>query len=374
MIKVGLNLLFLEPGATGGMETYARGLVPLLPEAWPEAQFVAFAGRSLAAEWREQPWHQQISMVDLKVASATRVRRSAFEQALLPAVAARQRPQLLHSLSQSAPIRSRVPSVVTIHDLIYAHPSVKDSGLLAKGVAAIVPRVARSARRLITTSTATADELERLVGIPRSKIDVVPMGPGITNSATPSEPAELRRRLALGDGPLVLAVSARQPHKNLHRLIAAIAEVPEATLVLPGYAGPLDDAVRSEAARLGVSDRVKLCGWVSDADLEGLYRAAQCLVFPSLVEGFGLPVLEAMGRGLPVATSNCSAMPEVAGDAALLFDPESIDSIADAIRRLLGDEQLRTELSALGLQRAKQFSWQACAQGTVASYQRALGR
>jgi glycosyltransferase involved in cell wall biosynthesis len=117
---------------------------------------------------------------------------------------------------------------------------------------------------------------------------------------------------------------------------------------------------------------VVFAGWVSNADLEGLYAAATCMVFPSLAEGFGLPVLEAMRRGVPVACSSTTALGEVAGDAALTFDPESVDAIRVAIRTLLGDPAERERLVALGRARAAQFSWQAAAEGTVASYRRAL--
>jgi alpha-1,3-rhamnosyl/mannosyltransferase len=113
---------------------------------------------------------------------------------------------------------------------------------------------------------------------------------------------------------------------------------------------------------------------VSDEDLEGLYRAASCLAFPSLVEGFGLPVLEAMRRGLPVACSGTTALPELAGDAALLFDPESTDAIAEAVGRLLADPALRERLAARGRDRAELFSWERTAHGVVETYKKALAR
>ena len=232
--------------------------------------------------------------------------------------------------------------------------------------------MARRARRIIADSQATADDLAELLGIDGGKVDVVPCGPGLAPSAAPTAEAELRAALGLGAGPLVLSVSARRPHKNLARLIEAIGRLPDAQLVLPGYPTSFDDDLRETARRAGALDRVHLCDWVDDAQLEGLYRAATCLAFPSLAEGFGLPVLEAMARDLPVACSSVSALPEVAGDAALLFDPYNIDAIAGAVGTLLEDSALRSRLVARGREQAARFTWERTAAGTVASYRRAL--
>ena len=143
-------------------------------------------------------------------------------------------------------------------------------------------------------------------------------------------------------------------------------------LVLPGYATPHEQELRRRAAELGVDGDVRFLGWISASELEGLYAAASCFVFPSLAEGFGLPVLEAMVRGVPVACSARGSLAEVAGDAALLFDPESEPAIADAIRNLLGDFALRGRLRAAGHAQAARFTWSATADGTLASYERAL--
>ena len=369
---IGLDLLFLDPGATGGMETYARALVPLLPAALPEARFTVFAGRELAAEWRAAPWHPQVRLVALPVSSATRIVRTAAQQSVVAVAARRARVDLLHSLGNIAPLLGP-RGVVTMHDLIYLRHPETTSGLLAKGLGQLAPAVARRAARIIAVSQATADDLRELLGVSAAKIDVVPSGPGLAPDVAPTPEAELRASLGLGPGPLVLSVSARRPHKNLARLIAAIGRVDGAQLVLPGYPTAFDDDLRDVARRVGAADRVHLCGWIDDAQLEGLYAAATCLVFPSLAEGFGLPILEAMARGLPVACSSVSALPEVAGDAALLFDPYTIEAIAGAIAALLDDAALRARLAERGRARAATFTWERAAAGTAASYVRALG-
>ena len=372
--SVGLNLLFLEPGATGGMETYARELVPELPIAMPEARFTVLAGRELADEWRSSPWHPEIELLDLRVSSATRVARTFWEQTLVPRQARRRGLNLLHSLSQSAPVRPPCASVVTIHDLIYATNPESSTALMNRGLGFLIPAVARSATRIIAPSNATRRAIEGELGIAPERIDVVPEGPGRSppgDGAATDEEA-IRKRLGLRDSSVILSVSARRPHKNLRRLVEAMALVPDAVLVLPGYATPFDDELRSVAVEAGVSDRVRLCGWLADAELEGLYRIAACMVFPSLAEGFGLPVLEAMERGVPVATSASTALAEVAGGAAVLFDPLSVGSIAGALNELLADPELCDRLVAGGREQARRFSWTAAAEGTVESYRRAL--
>jgi glycosyltransferase involved in cell wall biosynthesis len=370
---VGLDLLFLAPGATGGMETYARSLVPRLPEAMPGARFTVLAGRELAREWRDRPWHPGIALVALPVSSGTRVARTAAQQAVVPVAALRARVDLLHSLGNFGPLWGPRRRVVTTHDLIYLRHPETTSGAMGRGLRLLAPAVARRATRIVAISHATADDLVELLDVPRGKIDVVPSGPGLAPGAAPVAEARLRADLGLGEGPLVLSVSARRPHKNLARLIEAMAQVPDAALVLPGYPTGFDDELRAVARRAGVADRVHLCAWIDDAQLEGLYAAASCLAFPSLAEGFGLPVLEAMDRGLPVACANGSALPEVAGDAALLFDPLSVDAIAAAITALLSDRALRSRLVARGRDQVRRFSWERAAAETAASYRRALG-
>lgn len=159
---------------------------------------------------------------------------------------------------------------------------------------------------------------------------------------------------------------------RLIRAIGLIQPDRRPLLVVPGYSTPHEDELRGVAAECGVGDDVRWLGWVEPSELEGLYSAAACFVFPSLYEGFGLPVLEAMARGVPVACSGRGSLAEVAGDAALLFDPESEPAIATAIERLLNDGAEAERLRVAGRQRAERFSWAATAAGTLASYERVI--
>jgi glycosyltransferase involved in cell wall biosynthesis len=206
---------------------------------------------------------------------------------------------------------------------------------------------------------------------------VVPLGLGGRRRATPVAEAELRKRFGLGESALLLTVSAKRPHKNLATLLDAMALIERErrpVLVLPGYPTEHEQELRRRAAALGLDDHTRFLGWLEGPELEGLYACASCFVFPSLSEGFGLPVLEAMSRGVPVACSNFGAVAEVAGDAALLFDPRSPKEIADAITRLLSDRAEAERLRAAGAARAPTFTWEETARGTLASYGRALNR
>jgi glycosyltransferase involved in cell wall biosynthesis len=234
----------------------------------------------------------------------------------------------------------------------------------------LVPAAARRSHRIVVDAASTRDDLVAHLRTPAEKIDVVPLATMPPTVSATDEPA-LRAALGLGTRRIALSASAKRPHKNLLRLIEALARLPEdgrPVLVVPGYPTPHEQELRARAAALGVD--VVFPPWVSAADLEGLYAAAALVVFPSLCEGFGLPVLEAMARGVPVACSDRSSLPEVAGDAALLFDPEDVGAIASAMERLLADRELADRLAAAGRRRAGEFSWERTAALTVASYRR----
>jgi glycosyltransferase involved in cell wall biosynthesis len=373
-MHVGLNLVYLVPGETGGMETYARELIPELVAAAPQARFTAFVNRE-AADDPTGPWAQLIPAVTVPVRARNRLGWVRGEQQLLPHLAARAGVQLVHSLGSTAPAWGRFRRVVTIHDLAYRLAPEAHLGLAGLGMHVLVPLAAHRSHRIIVPTECTRTDVCRLLRVPSGRVDVIPEGVGtaMRSDALP-EPA-LRTRLSLGNRPIVLCVSAKRPHKNLAHLIGALARIPaerRPVLALPGYSTSHERELRRRTAELGVTSDVKFLGWVEPAELEGLYGAAACFIFPSLFEGFGLPVLEAMARGVPVACSGRAALAEVAGDAALLFDPDSEASIAAAIERLLLDRGEVERLRRAGIERAARFTWAATAAGTVASYERTL--
>ncbi len=370
-MHVGLNLVFLVPGETGGMEIAARELIVALAEAdLPDVRFTAFVNEEAAAAGLDLPF----ASVTVPVRATNRVQWVRGEQLLLPRLAAAASCDVVHSLASTAPLRGQFKRVTTIHDLNYLKVPEAHFGLRGLGMRVLVPAAARRSHRVIVDAASTVEDLVSELGTPRGKIDVVPLGVREPDGLlTASSEASLRGSLSLGDRRVLLSASAKRPHKNLLRLLEAHALLPvRPVLVLPGYATPHEAELRARAAALGTSDDVRFLGWVSAADMAGLYALADAFVFPSLYEGFGLPVLEAMACGVPVACSDRSSLPEVAGEAALLFDPEDVGAMAGTLRRLLDDELLRARLAAAGIARAASFTWARTAELTVASYRRAL--
>lgn len=232
---------------------------------------------------------------------------------------------------------------------------------------------AQQAAAVLADSAATRADLVAAYGIAADKVHVVYLGrdESLARVTDPDALAEVRTRYGLGPRYL-LYVGTLQPRKNLARVLdafAAIAGRPElmdVQLVLAGKRGWLYDALFAQVARLNLAGRVIFPGYVPDADLPALLSGALAFVYPSLYEGFGIPVLEAGACGVPVITSNTSSLPEVAGDTALLVDPHDVDAIAQAMYRLVTDEALRAELARRGQENVKRFSWEKCARETLA--------
>ncbi len=372
VIHAGLNLVYLVPGETGGMEVYARELIPRLA-AIEGLRVTAFVNRE-AAEGERGPWHEVPHEI-VPVKARNRLEWVRGEQQLLPRMARRAGCDLVHSLASTAPLWGRFTRVTTIHDINYKLVPDAHFGLMRRGMGILIPAAARRSHRIIVDAHSTVRDVERHLKVASEKVDVVPLGVGQEPTAAPTAAGALRAKFDLGDRPVLLSVSAKRPHKNLLRLLdahAAIEPGERPMLVIPGYSTPHEAELVRRAAALGTTEHVRLPSWVDNPDLEGLYELATAFVFPSLYEGFGFPVLEAMRRGVPVACSNRSTLPEVAGDAALLFDPESVTELAAALVRLLGDGRLRDRLQKAGPRQAARFSWDATATSTVASYQRAI--
>jgi len=370
-VHVGLNLIFLVPREMSGLETYARELTSALVDERSELRVTAFVNREASAD---PAWRELVPTVTVPVYGRRRAAWVRGEQLLLPKLAERAGVDVLHSLASTAPARGSFARVVTIHDVIYRiHPEAHGWRTLA--LRALIPLAARRSQRVIAPSAATKRDLVRLLHVPDEKIDVVPNGIGTPPAQHWEDEEELRRRYELDKRQLLLTVSLKRPNKNLVRLLDALALIPSERrplLVLAGHATPYELQLRDHAARLGLTRDTRFLDWVPNTELEGLYRASTCFVFPSLYEGFGLPVLEAMARGVPVACSDRGALAEVADGAALTFDPEQPRLIAGAIETLLADPAERDRLSRAGRANAARFSWSQTARGTVASYEAAL--
>lgn len=274
-----------------------------------------------------------------------------------------------HVLPLGAPLVRRMRTVVTIHDLGYlrypeAHTRAQRLYLQLSTVWS-----ARAASHLIAVSAATRDDLVSLIGVAPSRITIIHHGVA-QRFRRPVDSAARARMIVGGDEPYFLYVGTVQPRKNLIRLIDAFARASAQLgsapiLVIAGKRGWLSERIAQRAAELGIVERVRFIGYVADDDLPALYHESLAFIFPSLYEGFGMPVLEAMACGAPVLASNTSSLPEVAGCAALLVDPRDTGAIAEGMVRLACDHALREELRQRGYQRAAQFTWDRCADETL---------
>jgi glycosyltransferase involved in cell wall biosynthesis len=370
--RVGINAMFLEP-RLGGLDTYVRALMPELIRLAPEVRFTVYCSPGGREHLREEAWVSEVELI-VPPLLGRRGLKALGELTVLGAIAGRQ-VELLHSVAMTAPLRTRAVSVVTLADVTWIIAPDPGEAVTTRIWRTVVPPAARRADRLIALSQAGAEHVVRYLRVPRERIDVVALAAGVSDLLAPTPPAELRARLGLGAGPLILTVSAKKVHKNLERLIRAMGEVverqPDAVLALPGKPTPHERDLRALTEQLGLAENVVFLDYVDAADLEGLYELASCFVFASINEGFGIPVLEAMRRGTPVACSRASSLPEVAGEAARYFDPHSVTDIAGALIELLSDRELAARLSALGIERERTFTWEATARGTLESYARA---
>jgi len=363
-VHVGLNLIFLVPGQTGGMEVAARETIARLARRG-DLRLTAFVNREAAGT----AWGPGVEEMVVPVRASHPVQWVLGEQLLLPWLARRAGVDVLHSMGGTGPVAGGGRRVITIHDLNYKLVPEAHLGIRGRVMAVLVPAAAWRAHRVLVDAASTREDLRTHLRLPPDRVDVVPLAavPPRPQLATPA--GELRERLGLAaDERVVLSVSAKRPHKNLARLLAAMEGL-DATLVTTGYR--TDHARELERLAAASPARILMPEWVSDADLEGLYALADVLAFPSLYEGFGLPVLEAMARDVPVVTSSRGSLAEVAGDAAVVVDPESVESIRLGLRRVLEDPDLRGRLVARGRTQAARFSWERTAELTAASYRRA---
>jgi glycosyltransferase involved in cell wall biosynthesis len=291
--------------------------------------------------------------------------RAFYLHALLPGILDRIQPDLSHYTNFLAPIFEDRPYVVTVHDMSLetlrtAHPIAKR--LYTRRLA---PRAARNARLVLTNSEYSKWEIVRYLSIPEDRIRVTPLAPSPEFKPT---------RAGREGNPYFLYVGNLEPRKNLERLIEAFARMPskEHDLLIAGNRWYRGESAVHKARALGLEGRVKFLGYVPRSDLPGLFSGATAFVYPSLLEGFGLPIVEAMACGAPVITSNTSSMKEVAGDSAVLVDPTSVLELTEALAMLGEDAQARHDLSRKGLSRAAQFSWNRTAELTLDAYHDAL--
>jgi alpha-1,3-rhamnosyl/mannosyltransferase len=329
-----------------GTEVYAREVARRLPAVAPDLRFVFYASRP-----------GDVEGIDFTVLPGRRL----WSQGRLCRELWRRRPDAFFAPSHVVPFLAPGRTLTVVHDLAFERfPAAY--GTAARSYLRLTTRWAeRRCPLLLTVSRATADDLHRLHGVDPARVRVVPLGGGEAPACPPDPETARARTAALGiDRPFVLHVGRVEPRKNQVAALRAVERLPDLLLV---SVGEVVDA--GMAAALDASPRCRRLGRLPQADVEALYACAGALVFPSLYEGFGLPVLEAMRRGVPVVTAAVSSLPEVGGEAALYVDdPRDDAGIAAAVETALAD---RDRLRRLGLERAGRFSWDRTAAGVAAA-------
>lgn len=367
-MNVGINAYLCstsEDYRRTGVHRYIYELITALAGLDADVELTAFVQRSSnIANWTG------VRQRGAPVPVSNPAVRIGLELVGLPVLIRTSRLDLFHGPVNTIPLGIGIPGVVTVHDLaflLYPEHVTRKRYYYLK---AMIGSSVRRARMILVPSQATGNDVAERFGISDSKIRVTPLGVDGRYRRSFTSCAE-----SLDERQFILYVGTIEPRKNLPRLISASgllqAEQPH-DLVIAGPSGWLMAEVKEAIRGYPHPERIRQPGFLDDAELARLYASAAVVAMPSLYEGFGLPVLEAMSAGAAVLTSNISSMPEVAGDAAELVDPTSVDSIAEGLKRLLTDDTRRAELRARGLARAGGFTWTRTAELTLSAYKEAL--
>jgi glycosyltransferase involved in cell wall biosynthesis len=377
-MRIGINLLYLIPGRSGGTETYARALLHSLAALDQQNEYFVFFNKKSSGI--PLPAASNFHRYDCSVAAIHQVFRYAWEQLVLPFHLKRLKIDVVHSLGYVMPLLAPCISLVSIPDMnmnAISEYFPLHKRILLNALNFVCFQSARRARRVITISNFSKQEIVNGIGIKPEKVIVTHLGPRLRTHNIPEvEWQGVKAIYGLPDRYIV-AIGGTSKHKNIARLITAFrtltASYPHA-LVIPGHV-PSDVDAPAEMAKAELMGRLLCLGYVPEEHLDLIFAHADLFVLPSLYEGFGLPVLEAQQAGTPVACSAAGSLPEVAGQAAVYFDPLSTDSIAAAIRKCLDDPTLLKSLRELGRENVKRFDWQKTAQLTLETYrQAALGK
>jgi len=374
-MRIGINALFLIPDKVGGSEIYLRNLLCYLAKIDKENEYILFINKENSHTFRiSQP---NFTEVLCPIKASFRPARILWEQFVLPFQIKKYKIDVLHSPGYTAPILTLCCSVVTIHDMNYFYYPQDFPKLTALSLKLLVPLAARSSYKIIAVSKNSKKDLVKVLKIPESKICVIYEAGSSYLSVSTATENKIREKLKKGYGigkKFILSVSASHPHKNLYRLIQAYDILCrkyhiDCQLVIVGVRGRAHFSLVNLAKEMSLEDSIIFTGWIPKENLSLLYSEAELFVFPSLFEGFGMPVLEAMRHCTPVVSSNTASLPEVVGEAAILINPYNTGEIAEAMYRLLKDQALRGSLVKKGLNRIKRFSWEKTAKQTLKVYE-----
>lgn len=377
MLTVGYDVSVVRSGVRSGIAVYTFNLVSALLATAPEARVRLFYGarRSAASESALDRLRGMGATVEYGSAPWTWSRDAAWWLGAQPMERFFEGLDVFHAGDLVLPARMPVPCVITIHDLTTVLMPQHHARLNRRLHAKRLEWARAHADRMIAVSAATRDDLVRL-GVAPARIDTIGEARSPLPAITDARRSEILRALGLEGRRFVLTVGTLEPRKNHVGLVRAFEGIddPELLLVIAGGPGWHYRDTRRAVLGSSAASRIRLLGAVSAETLAALYRAAHVFAYPSHYEGFGLPLLEAMAAGVPVLTSNRSSMPEVAGDAALLVDPDSTDDIRRGLGRLLADATLRAQLVERGRRREATFSWQRVAAESLATYGAAIAQ
>lgn len=352
-------------GNRAGIGRYTRELIRALLELGPEHRFRIFVGPSAAEEHREL-------LGDSAVVLPGREARPYQEQWTLPRMLASEKLDLFHNPDFILPVLAPkgLPSIVTVHDIAFAR--LKGSNSLNSKIlhGGFVPSSMRRSQAIVSVSEFTKREIVEVYRVPAEKIHVIPNG--IEERLAPPSAGSvtaLREKLGLPDERVVLYLGGIEPRKNLVKLAEAVKTLPETTLAIAGGKNRGADEIVGRATEI-LGPRLRMLGFVADEDLPALYGAATVFAYPSIYEGFGIPPVEAMACGAPVACSKLTSLPEAVGPAAELFDPHDVRDIAAKIGRLLDSDSLRQIRVDTGFTQAARFRWPDIAKRTLDLYER----
>ncbi len=349
-----------------GIGRYARELVRALARVDSTNQYLLFVPRDARSDLMAWNWPCNFSIV--RAAMTERLLAALWHRARLPLPieAMIGKVDVFYSPDFLLPPTWARRTLVTIHDMSYVRVPECFPQVLKDYLNRGVPRSVHRANLILADAASTREDLVQIYGVSEEKVRV--LYSGVDERFRPdvpeSERTQAQSHLGL-EGPYVLSVGTIQPRKNFTRLIQAFAKlvskseprISNLKLVIAGGRGWMYNEVYQTVERLHLVDRVLFPGFVADEDLPALYSMASAFIYPSLYEGFGLPVAEAMACGIPVVSSQASSLPEVAGEAALYFDPCDVEAMTDALYRALTDTTLRADLRAKGLEQVKRFSW-----------------